>query len=99
MGPSLDSSDILRRRLMGFKEVPEQVHPAPFVTPKFQPPSATITSQQLSIQGDYEDQSSPVDLRNNLKSSELEEEQQQTSSEKNEVPKNYTQTSVLKHLL
>jgi len=97
--PSLDSSDILRRRLMGFKEVPEQVHPAPFVTPKFQPPSATITSQQLSIQGDYEDQSSPVDLRNNLKSSELEEQQQQTSSEKNEVPKNYTQTSVLKHLL
>ena len=104
--PSLDSSDILRRRLMGFKEVPEQVHPAPapatpFVTPKFQPPSATITSQQLSIQGDYEDQSSPVDLRNNLKSSsELEEEvQQQTSSEKTEVPKNYTQTSVLKHLL
>ena len=89
----LDSSDILRRRLLGFKEVQTPTE-APFVTPKFQPPSATITSQQLQVQGDYEDQSSPVDLRNNQKS--IEEQQTEKSAE---VVKNYTQTSVLKHLL
>ena len=88
----LDSSDILRRRLLGFKEVQTPTE-APFVTPKFQPPSATITSQQLQVQGDYEDQSSPVDLRNQKS---IEEQQTEKSAE---VVKNYTQTSVLKHLL
>ena len=117
---SLDTSDILRRRLLGLNTEPSVEHPmaaaagqltgqpaVPAFLPKFQPPSATITSQQLTQQsqnnGDYEDQSSPVDLRNLQKP---EQESKATVAppmnnlpERPEAEKNYTQTSVLKHLL
>ena len=56
-----DSSDILRRRLLGLNNnnnnnLPEAESALLLNKPKFQPPSATITSQQLEGQ-------SPVDLR------------------------------------
>lgn len=79
-------SDILRRRLLGIKaEAIEESLPSTLIKPKFQPPTATITSQQ---QLEQQQQSSPVDLSK----AEPQPPQQQPM-------KNYTQTSVLKHLL
>lgn len=78
-------SDILRRRLLGIKA--EAMEEQVLIKPKFQPPTATITSQQqLDEQQGNQGQSSPVDL------SKAEPQPQQPM-------KNYTQTSVLKHLL
>ena len=75
---SVESSDILRRRLLGIKEE-QEIRPTAEIRPKFQPPSATITSQEL----EGPPQNGPVDLRKS----------------EQPVKKNYTQTSVLKHLL
>jgi hypothetical protein len=62
-GSNSGESDILRRRLLGLKaeqQQPQQLQLAP--KPRFQPPSATITSQQLQDHG----QSNPVDLSPSL---------------------------------
>ena len=67
-------SDILRKRLLGLKAEPEaaSVAPASLVKPRFQPPSATITSEQLQEHRHHQAQlqppngqsNHPVDLRN-----------------------------------
>ena len=106
--PSISGeSDILRKRLLGLKPEPEPV--VPMVKPRFQPPSATITSEQVSIEEGHQKghiispagaifgQSNPVDLR---KEDNLVDQQHPSSKHlQQQPPKSYTQTSVLKHLL
>ncbi len=84
-------SDILRRRLLGIKsESLEDVCLPP--KPKFKPPTATITSQQFQQQSmiTEESEEGPVDLR---------KDEQKNLNSASTMIKNYTQTSVLKHLL
>jgi hypothetical protein len=91
-GSNSGESDILRRRLLGLKaeqQQPQQLQLAP--KPRFQPPSATITSQQLQDHG----QSNPVDLSPSL----LKAQAAHIEAAEKQAPKSYTQTSVLKHLL
>ena len=108
--PSISGeSDILRKRLLGLKSEPEQPV-VPMVKPRFQPPSATITSEQVSIEEGHQKghiispagaifgQSNPVDLR---KEDNFVDQQPPSSKllQHQQPPKSYTQTSVLKHLL